>query len=480
MTIHRGVSRSIVLALVVACSSSCRCTSRLGGRIAGFERPRHVVLIVVDTLRADEVPFLAGARSTPAMARLADDGIVFAHAASAAPWTLPSVASIMTGVDPLVHGCVETESVLPPGIPTLAEHMHAAGYRTAAAGANPSLKARTGLARGFDEYHINVQDWFEEKRIEPPPVEWLEEERRGMFFYTSTPYIERFALDWIERNEESDFFLWLHFLDPHGPYYPPPGYRPAGPVSGTALEAIHTRGAARSLGSEADRRIMREFYRGEVRWVDDAIGRILDELDALDLYDGALIVLVSDHGEEFWDHGGADHGHTLYEELLHVPLVVKLPGRSGRFTHAVLFERVSILGLAPMVLDACRIEAGVPGGYSLSSLVGLGAAAYAGPPLFAGAVKFGGRRDSVAFGSMKYIRSAGLGEEIYDLGADPGEESPLAGPSAFLEAGRHLLDLHIEAAGKLAGDHGAGKQKLRIDEKTREELEALGYSVDGD
>lgn len=434
----------------------------------------RVLLLSIDTLRPDALSSFGGREiRTPHLDALAGDSLSFTRAYSSASWTLPAMASVMTGVSPRVHGALHTRSRVPDGLPTLAETLRRAGYRTAAFISSTVLGPPANLTQGFDEYR-------------PYPGPWL---GRSLGATVLRSRLSRFRLDeapppdltgdvtdWLRARQDEPFFLWVHFFDPHAPYGPPRRYleNPEGRTrfEGWDEEAIR---AGTWVPTAAERDRIHQLYLGEVRWVDDAVGRFLGELRRRNLYDDTLIVLVSDHGEEFWEHDSYGHGHTLYDELLHVPLLVKLPvklqksERTGRIATAVSTESIF-----STVLDACSLP--LPPGYPAA-----GSLLRPAPdrPLHALGLNRFEDRQSVRFGRFKYIRWTTSGrEELYDLQRDPGEKVSLAAsaPAELLE-GRRLL-ASFEAEGR------RGRQLLRLtegettelDAHTLERLRSLGYA----
>ena len=444
----------------------------------------HVILLSIDTLRADSLACSGASKSrAPHLDALAGDSLCFSKAFSSSSWTLPAMASVMTGVAPQVHGALHLHSRVPDGLPTLAEVLRHAGYRTAAFVSSTVLGPQANLTQGFDEFHA----W---------PGPWL---GRSLGASLLTARVPRFrqdeapppvlagaVTDWLRDHREEPFFLWVHAFDPHAPYgppsrylrgTPPPGARPR--FEGWDEEAIR---AGTWVPTAAERDWIRQLYLAEVRWADDAIGRLLAELKRLGIYDDALILVVSDHGEEFWEHGSYGHGHTLYDELLHVPLLVKLPVSNKirpigpiRPIRPIrpITTPVSTASLFATVFEACGLP--LPAGHPAAGSL------LAGPAtalISQGLNRYEDRR-AVRFGRFKYIHWTMSGrEELYDLERDPGEAIDLAASSpAELAEGRRLLAAY-EAEGRRA------RQLLRlpegdaaeIDRHTLERLRSLGYA----
>ncbi len=374
----------------------------------GHAVPR-VVLIVVDTLRRDHLScYSAGAPATPCADALAEEALVFDAARSPAPWTLPSMCSLLTGVSPGVHGALGRASILPRGIPTLAERLQAAGYRTAAFGRNAFLQPRSGLDRGFEEYTFFPNS---------PPAAPIGGKLLALLFpedYRSRVEDARLtglALEWIRDHADDDFLLWLHLMDPHAPDEPDAEFLSAraGEHHGGPAEPFEREDGLAAGATEERRSEARELYAGEVRQVDARIGCFLDELRRLGLYEDALVVLTSDHGEELWEHGGFEHGHSVYDEVLRVPLIVKLPagGAVGRVPAPVSTE-----SLAATVLDLCGVDFArelVARSLQRQSAGGDGESG-AEAPLFVTGLIYGAPRSALVHAGHKYLLAAS-GEE---------------------------------------------------------------------
>jgi arylsulfatase A-like enzyme len=317
--------------------------------------PERIILITVDTLRADALSsYRAAAPRTSAIDRLAGDGVVFEHAVAPAPWTLPSLVSIVTGLLPAAHRATGFTSTVSPTITTLAKYLHDRGYQTAAIVHNDLLNPKNGLSEGFAEYVSLHEQWFGDslgmKALQAaaptwfPPLSWPTNDDQT-----------KVVTEWLESNRDRNFFLWMHYFDPHAPYAPPREYRIAEPhpAIGGAFDGPKMAMQGFFVPSVEERQAIRSLYDGEVRYVDANIGRVIATLERLRLYDGSLIVFTSDHGEEFWEHGRAGHGHSLYDELLRVPLIVKLPGAKARGRSSAV---VSTASVTPTILDASGIR----------------------------------------------------------------------------------------------------------------------------
>ena len=435
------------------------------------DAPRRVIFLVIDTLRADALSCLdAAAPATPAIDAFANETLVFRDARSPAPWTLPAMASMMTGCEPRVHGATQPETALSPEIPTLADGLAQLGYRTAAIGENSILRPSAGLARGFDQY-----DWFPRFRPEPPLATWLLNKLGGppTRHHLDPEELTDRALAWCEEHAAEDFFLWLHYFDPHSPYRPPTAFAPQGPPPAGAGRHFNRLADVRSghYAPNAEQRAwIRELYDAEVRWTDAEIGRLFGGLHDMQLWDDTLIVLTSDHGEEFWEHGGFEHGHTMYEELLRVPLLVRLPG--ARATGDVLGP-VSTASLAPTLLTLCGSES--PAERRTEPLLPLAAGTATPRAIASSGMLYYEPKEALLDGSDKYIGSLVTDSEVaYDLGVDPGEQRPVETP-AQIERLRALLEQTAATANAVRAKLDVSEQRAAIDGADAADLRALGY-----
>lgn len=310
---------------------------------AGDERPRNVILVCMDTVRADHLGCYGYEReTTPTLDALAQRSIVFEDASATACWTKPSVPSFLTGTYPIQHGVYSGSSrdevgahsdVLPQDATTLAEAFRRAGYATAAFVKNAQLRRGLGFEQGFDEYVDEAGDARE--------IRWR-------------------TRDWLDDHDgEQPFFLYLHFLDAHWPYPVPDEYATRWT---RAEEADLFRGkdwrelrAAINDGqrglSSSERNGLIGLYDGALRFIDDQLGLLLADLERRGLMEDTVVCVISDHGEEFLEHGRIGHGHGLYEGLLRVPWILHVPGVAAqRVTNAV-----SLIDVFPTLLSAAGV-----------------------------------------------------------------------------------------------------------------------------
>jgi len=314
------------------------------------EDPPNVVLIGIDTLRADRLSVYGYPRATsPNLDRLAADGVVFEQAISAANWTAPSFASIFTGRVPATHGLVNAETAVSSQLDTLAERLRSGGWRTHAVVYKAFLFG-LGLDRGFDR-------WFN-----------LPTSRR-----TAQTNLDK-ALDWLDAHREQRFFLFLHLDDPHQPFNQPHPFdlefgdavthEKLGlelPISITRSGISGCPGCFRSGRPEPDFvAAAQNLYDGAIAYTDDRIGVLLDALREWGIYNDTVIAVVSDHGEVIYDRGGAwGHGATvLTDSMVRVPLVVKPAGGEQSVAGRRISTQVRTTDLLPTVLEAAGLDPG--------------------------------------------------------------------------------------------------------------------------
>ncbi|HVP10893.1 MAG TPA: sulfatase-like hydrolase/transferase [Phycisphaerae bacterium] len=390
----------------------------------------NLLLITLDTTRADYLGcYSAKAVMTPNLDRLAGEGARFAQCSSCSPLTLPSHASLMTAVYPYVHGARQngTDRVF-AATPTLAEALLAAGYHTQAAVASFVLDRRFGLARGFEVYHGVASN-----NADYP----LQAERRADAVCDD-------AVDLLRSRATEPFFLWVHFYDPHFPY------------------------RSESHPDEASP----EAYADEIAFMDQQIGRLLDELRRRKLDSNTLVVAVGDHGEGLGEHDEPVHGCYLYETTLHVPLIFRYPGRIG--TGQVVSTAVRTIDIAPTILEVLGCPA-MPAieGVSLCSLL-----QGSNPPrslpayaeTFEANSQFGfSPLRSMTLDGWKFVLSPK--PELYDLRTDPGENRDLA--VSFTQETERLRQELRRVVANAPPIESETASILTSDDTSR--LEALGY-----
>jgi arylsulfatase A-like enzyme len=391
-------------------------------------RAPTVVVYLVDVLRADHLPLYGYGRDTaPELSRFAKDAVVFDQAVASSSWTKPSVASLFTSLLPRDHGCVQFYTPLDPALTTLAERLHERGYGTGAVVVNLLVLAKNmHFDQGFDHF-------------EAPPSPRRAEQ------------VVDAALRFLDARRGQPTFLYVHTMDVHTPYLPPPPFDrrfPPPPEPGRAAAEPSDYVVPRDLD-----RIVGQ-YDGAIAYGDQEFGRFVRGLRERGLYDSAMIVFLSDHGEELLDHGGWVHGHTLYDELVRVPLVAKYPGR--REAGRRVARQVQILDVLPTILGSqgLPLPSGIAGRPLEESFTATGPER---PAVFE--TKY---REHVAYGARtsetKYVRHLypEEGELVFDLRRDPGERR--ARP-ARAGARAHALRQAVEASVSPSGF----RHRLRVE-----------------
>ncbi len=283
----------------------------------------NVILVTIDTLRADHLGCYGYERPTsPFLDSVANEGALFLDPVSAAAWTKPATGTILTGLYPSRHGALYHGSSLrlPEGKTTLAEAFRNQGFATAGFVTNPNIKKVFDFDRGFDEFFDSpVEDTVTLAAIRSSYFGGiLMDLMRHQFnwkYENDVLRMNRHIVPWLRENKDQRFFLYLHYIDPHIPYSPPKAYRE---------DFAQDHGL--KLFNERKRLVAQDLYDGEIRYTDDGLRALVDELKALDLWENSLFAVTSDHGEEFFEHGVLGHGFSLYQGVVQVPLIARGPG----------------------------------------------------------------------------------------------------------------------------------------------------------
>lgn len=411
------------------------------------ERRPNVLLVVIDTLRADFLPTYGHPNaSAPRLDALAREGVVFERAVSPSSWTKTSMASLFTSRDPLSHGVLEVPARLPGDLATLPQAFYQAGYRTLGVNTNPWLRPQFGFDRGFEGY-----------------------ETASM---VAASEVTARALAVVgDGGGKRPAFLFVHYFDPHAPYEPsreffsaPPVVVPGeGPVRDDDLARRYLR--RQLAGAEVEARV-RALYEAEIRQTDAGVGALLDGLRAKGFLDDAIVVVTSDHGEAFGEHGRTMHGADLYPEVVHVPLIFYGPQRLPRGVR--LATRVGTIDVGPTLLALAGVP--VPPEFEGRALL----------PMEPGRLEDGvvtsavGPNDVIPDAEWVGVTSArhffvrerrSQRGEFYDLAADPGARTDLG-------ADRPEAAAYAERA---ARERRASPVDVAIPPETIEALKAVGY-----
>lgn len=426
----------------------------------------NVLLIVIDALRADHLGCYGYlGRTSPNIDALSRRGTRFASALSQAPWTVPSVASMLTGRYP--HQVRDAERVcLAPAAATFPQALSQRGYTCAAVTANPIGTWGVGLDRGF---------------------EYFDTRPNRTFLWRSAHTMTEHALAWLRIRARQPFFLYLHYMDPHDPYNAPDGAATARAAPGDALSAAVAAGQAKVVeellladsGCELsldDVQCLRARYDREIAYVDGYIGRLLAELQHLGLRDNTAIILTADHGEEFWDHGWIRHGQSLHWELLHVPLIVVPPGKNR--VARVVTAPVGLTDIGATVLELAGVTSRFGVGNSLLAAGDRSDARVVfselGPWLVEHPRPHRQRGRSIVIGRWHLIAGDDGSVELYDLARDPQEQRDVAAAIPVQVAKMTAQMARVSASGARA--QGAFRPKAgKVDEDMLRKLRALGY-----
>lgn len=452
---------------------------------------QSVLLITFDTVRADRVgayrSTTSGESLTPALDQIADRGVVFEQAISSSSWTLPALASVLTGEHPRAHGAGRSlnskdplaRSALRPG-GTLAGVMREHGYATQAFVTNPFVAPRYGMDQGFTG--------FQQLTLETETLRAMEKVTVVRLARTLAPWLRvsdraedvtNRAVRWLRRHADRKFLLWVHYLDPHAPYVDPAmglgtsfrgdsllNTQRAWSVAGD-IDVARIRSGEIHLSRE-ERRALVELYDVEIRYMDGHIGRLLAELDELNVADDVVVVALSDHGEEFWEHGGVEHGRTLYDEVVHVPFIL----RSSTLPEgARVGDIVRSVDVAPTVLDLLGLPP-LPEAQGRSLIPRIRGGPLAAQPAVSEGLVFAEPQVAVRTDRLKYVRWADGREELYDLVEDPDERRNIA-ECGKLELARALFEREVpdqKPAISMPNEDGSAHAWIRT------ALQSLGYA----
>ena len=430
------------------------------------DRPRlpNVILISLDTVRADHLSVYGYHRpNTPNLTRLAEEGVVFEQAFTPTPWTVPAHMSLFTSLYPSVHSITHLtpQSDMSKMLPEMLKN---AGYQTAAFVA-PVLSEDYGFSKGYDHY-------FRAKRVRPADI-----------------MVDR-ALEWLAQDpsrpviRKPPFFLFLHLFDAHHPYEPPwpfdtayvPAYRP----NIREISHSHPYAQDKELSTEELTEVV-ALYDGEIAYTDFAIGRFLDELETLGLYDSSLIVVFGDHGEGFLEHGLMNHGNSVYDELIRIPLLVRFPG--GRSAGTTVEEPVQLIDVTPTILREVGMEPlpAMQGSFLLGPFQADGSRRFAyASEGFAACLRTSSWKliENPPSRFEKIPKAKQVKYELYDLKEDPKEQNNLAVtlPDRVESMSRTLHSIDQENR-KLRERirEALDVRELELTEEQERELRALGY-----
>lgn len=422
---------------------------------ASGAKPRNVIIYLVDTLRAGHLGCYGYNRPvSPRIDAFARQSAVFRHTVAQSSWTRPTTTTILTGLLPRTHNVFSHRDALAPQAVTLAERLRERGFHTAGFVTNPNVAPNFGLDQGFELYRL----------VGP--------KRR------TAAGINEVAAEWLDSvwKKDAPFFLYLHTMEPHAPYDPPPAFLPRfapGPrnPAWTQMAFVEALEDGSAVGTPEVRQGLQNLYDAEIAENDEAFGALVDLLVQRKLWDDTVIVFVADHGEEFGDHGGWEHGKTLYDEMLDVPLIVRIPGAGGQ----VVERQAQQVDVVPTILDALGLK--VPADLEGRSLLTFSGEPVADPqeePAFSWLEERSLRSAAVTTPEWRLVekRFPVSGSFLYDRRADPGERRNLAREqpvrAGYLRA--QLLAAERSRLGTLKA-----LEAKPLDPETQNQLKALGY-----
>jgi len=410
--------------------------------------PPNVLVYVLDTLRADHLGAYGNPLvETPHFDRVAAEGVTFERVYAPTSWTRPAMATLFTGVEPGAHRIETRNDVLPDAVLTLPEILKQHGYATAYLTANPNAGSLFGFAQGVDEmgemYAQQNKDYIDPR------------ERMAK----SDAVTDR-ALAWLDTVGEQPFALIVLSIDPHFPY--------SAPEERVEREKAKTPLDLESPTKDDYRNAFLAPYRAEIGFNDASFGRLIGRLESTGRLDDTIVVVTADHGEEFFEHGKFQHAKSLYDEVLHVPLIVRFPGTDRIEPGSRDAIPARLADVLPTVLDLAGIDA--PAGLEGQSLV---AAGRQRPPSVYARLRIDGfDLDAVLDYPWKLVHDRKTGESaVYRLDADPLEAAPVDDPAELARL-QSLLETHVAAERERAAD---APHAPELPPEVQETLKALGY-----
>ena len=470
----RGVlSRRSFIELGLQGLLSASLAAGCGKRRALLERKPNIVLITLDTTRADHLSSYGYTRpASRNLDALAGESLVYTSAVSPSSWTLPAHASLFTGKFTSSHGArkdpegplILSDAIKGPeswnqhrarGLSTtaitLAQLLKGAGYATGGVVAGPWMMKVFGLHQGFDYY---------------------DDDEISSLNGRIAPRVTARAIEWIEEHQDRPFFLFLNYFDPHTPYDPPPNESTRRFLrANTELDELVARIATvpeEAVPDEDRWNLINALYDAEIHYMDRFIGILLDKLRRLRLYDKTWLVVTSDHGELLGEHGEEGHGSDLYQEELHIPFFTKYP--KGEVSPDATDLRIQLTDVMPMILE--RLDLPCPPDIQ-------GAAPNVGHPVIAEvyplpALSPKGDSQAIFDGSLKFVLKTKGSNRLFDLGKDPHESTNLVEEHPNVaEAMRSKLITYLASLPK--PEAARPQSSKTIDEETQEKLERLGY-----
>lgn len=435
--------------------------------------PPNVLIITIDALRRDHVSYYGEGRAlTPNIDGFAERSIAYERAYTVSPWTIPSMYSMHTSRYPSVHGTDDYHRGN-DRLTTLAQVLKSYGYTTEAYVANSIMDRELGFGRGFDRY-LMYEDTSELMWIRHSTLYLFVARITGEESYFTPPadttsWLTEVLTGELSKKRDRPFFIWAHYLDPHGPLTPPLEYAEKNlELTDDVIRIIETGGHFQT------KEYGRALYEAEVEYVDDSLSRVFGVLEENGLYDNTLIIVTSDHGEEFFEHGKYGHARTHYNEVMAIPLFIYVPGEKC----AVCDSSVTLMDIMPTVLG--YVGGGLPDGLSGRDMLGFDEGKMNGSPstsVFFDRTRYDYSMKSLCSYPFTLTRT---GDEDYkyemvDIRIGIGPDDIVAEPDAELFAQyRSELDRWAEATVENAAELGEASE-VEMDNIRKERLEGLGY-----
>jgi len=450
------VALVFVVGLLTLADLTRGAADRVDEALSTSPRSGWYFLIVCDTLRADHMSSYGYERdTTPFVQALSQDAVVFDRAIAPSSWTRPSMTSLLTAAPVRSHQMEDGTGLLRSGITTIAERFREAGYPTAAFVTNPVVLSDFGFDQGFATFDdVLARPVVSSSGLSPIWVRWGP--LRAFYLQTLSRLdarrhrgdeLNRRFIEWFDQSNPPGGFVWLHYMDVHSPYYSPAG--------------------SLTFGSSPP-----DLYDASIRYWDGVIEDLATALKERGIWEEATIVITSDHGEEFWEHGNWGHGQTLYNEVIHVPLIVKTPEAQPRR----VAENVSLVDVAPTLADLAELEA-LPVGHQRRLRPFLDGGNVEGGPVVSEILRAHDRvRIAIVDHPWKLILRPDGGEvELFNLDDDPGEQHPVPVPDP--EIVRYLLESTttwpVDVSNLRPPSLDGEVEKPRVD--PNDALRALGY-----
>lgn len=467
-------------------------TAKNAAALAPGSRP-NILLVLIDTLRADHLGTYGYSRPTsPNIDAFAKESVLFEQAFSQSSWTKPAMASLLTGHFPSMHQTNLEQQKLPESETIVTQLLRDQGYQTAVLSGNPWITPDYGFGRGVDHFYSIYDERFARVTLFMNALKRLSKQMGSRnWVYNRVKLLVQGELSttardevltteasrWLDANHERPFYMHVHYMSPHHPYDPPPPFdkwvpdKSAKPMTYYPKKSYFPFDEGQAI-SDAQREDMIARYDGDILFADTVFQKLVDKLKALGILDDTIIVVMADHGEEFYEHKNWGHGQGLYNELIHIPLIIRYP---KAFQPGRIKTPVMSVDVVPTMLEmASAPPKATAAGKSLVPLA-KGETVPRNPQAFSELIyRFGATR-SVVDDKYKLIhkqQDERVATEMYDLATDYPEQKNLAQQDTA-EAGK--LQTQMADTLKWADEHKATAAEAKIDDEMGKRLKALGY-----